>query len=249
MTDEPDEPQAISLEALLTLLQDGELAIQGLLPEGSNYTFLSVVSDEDRETYAVYKPTRGEQPLWDFPEATLAYREVAAFVVSEALGWRFVPPTVYRTEGPHGPGSLQFFVHIEPDCHYFSLSPEDKAEHLPRVALFDILVNNADRKGGHILKDTQGKLWVIDHGICFNAQPKLRTVVWDFTGEPIPAALLAELADFRKRLDEDKALTQALKTLLAEEEVAALRRRADRLLYARRFPEPGPGRNYPWPPL
>lgn len=249
MTDEPDEPQAISLEALLTLLQDGALAIQGLLPEGSNYTFLSVVSDEDRETYAVYKPTRGEQPLWDFPEATLAYREVAAFVVSEALGWRFVPPTVYRTEGPHGPGSLQFFVHIEPDCHYFSLSPEDKAEHLPRVALFDILVNNADRKGGHILKDTQGKLWVIDHGICFNAQPKLRTVVWDFTGEPIPAALLAELADFRKRLDEDKALTQALKTLLAEEEVAALRRRADRLLHARRFPEPGPGRNYPWPPL
>ena len=136
MTDEPDEPQAISLEALLTLLQDGELAIQGLLPEGSNYTFLSVVSDEDRETYAVYKPTRGEQPLWDFPEATLAYREVAAFVVSEALGWRFVPPTVYRTEGPHGPGSLQFFVHIEPDCHYFSLSPEDKAEHLPRMFEF-----------------------------------------------------------------------------------------------------------------
>ncbi len=249
MTDEPNEPQAISLEALLTLLQDGALEIQGLLPEGSNYTFLSVVSHADRETYAVYKPTRGEQPLWDFLQATLAYREVAAFVVSEALGWHFVPPTVYRTTGPHGPGSLQFFVHTEPDLHYFTLSEEDKAEHLPRVALFDLLVNNADRKGGHILKDTQGKLWVIDHGLCFNAQPKLRTVVWDFTGEPIPADLLAEMAAFRKRLDDDKTLKQALKTLLAAEEVTALRRRTDRLLNAPRFPEPGPGRNYPWPPL
>ncbi len=249
MSDEPDEPEVIDLEDLLTLMQDGSLKIQGLLPEGSNYTFLSVVSHGERETYAVYKPTRGEQPLWDFPESTLAYREVAAFVVSEALGWHFVPPTVYRTEGPHGPGSLQFFVHTEPDCHYFTLSQADKAEHLPRVALFDILVNNADRKGGHILKDTQGKLWLIDHGICFNAQPKLRTVVWDFNGEPIPTPLLEEMAAFRKKLDEDKSLKQALSTLLAVDEVAALRRRTDRLLRAGKFPEPGPGRNYPWPPL
>jgi hypothetical protein len=249
VSDQNDEPKAIRLDVLLTLLQDGSLEIQGLLPEGSNYTFLTVVSDDDQETYAVYKPTRGEQPLWDFPESTLAYREVAAFVVSEALGWHFVPPTVYRTEGPHGPGSLQFFVHTEPDCHYFTLSPEDKAEHLPRVALFDIIVNNADRKGGHILKDTQNKLWLIDHGICFNAQPKLRTVVWDFTGEAIPAPLLAEMAAFRKKLDDEKALKAALNTLLAADEITALRRRTDRLLAAKRFPEPGPGRNYPWPPL
>jgi hypothetical protein len=249
VSDEPDEPEAIRLDDLLTLLQDGSLEIQGLLPEGSNYTFLSVVAHDGRQTYAVYKPTRGEQPLWDFPEATLAYREVAAFVVSEALGWHFVPPTVYRTEGPHGPGSLQFFVHTEPDCHYFTLSKEDKAEHLPRVALFDILVNNADRKGGHILKDTQGKLWLIDHGICFNAQPKLRTVVWDFNGEPIPEALLREMGAFRKKLDDEQALKQALTTLLAADEVASLRRRTDRLLRSGKFPEPGPGRNYPWPPL
>ena len=249
MSDETNEPQAIRLDDLLTLLQEGGLEVQGLLPEGSNYTFLAVVSHDDRETYAVYKPTRGEQPLWDFPESTLAYREVAAFVVSEALGWHFVPPTVYRNEGPHGPGSLQFFVHTEPDCHYFTLSKEDKAEHLPRVALFDILVNNADRKGGHILKDIQDKLWLIDHGICFNAQPKLRTVVWDFTGEAIPEPLLEEMAAFRKKLDDDKRLKQALNTLLAADEVAALRRRTDRLLHAKRFPEPGPGRNYPWPPL
>lgn len=248
MSDQDEEPKAIHLDDLLTLLQDGSLVIQGLLPEGSNYTFLTLVSHDDQQTYAVYKPTRGEQPLWDFPESTLAYREVAAFVVSEALGWHFVPPTVYRTEGPHGPGSLQFFVHTEPDCHYFTLSPEDKAALLPRVALFDILVNNADRKGGHILKDTQGKLWLIDHGICFNAQPKLRTVVWDQAGEPIPDDLRAEMAAFRQQLDE-APLKKALNTLLAADEVAALRRRTDRLLAAKVFPQPGPGRNYPWPPL
>ena len=252
MSDHDPAPKAIRLEVLLSLLQEGALDIQGLLPEGSNYTFLCRVTDQtdaDLEVYAVYKPTRGEQPLWDFPEATLAYREVAAFVVSEALGWDFVPPTVYRTEGPHGAGSLQFFVHTEPDCHYFTLSKEAKAKHLPRVALFDIIINNADRKGGHILKDTQDKLWLIDHGICFNAQPKLRTVVWDFTGEPIPDPMLAEIAAFRKKLDEEKALKSALNALLASDEVTALRRRTDRLLANKRFPEPGPGRNYPWPPL
>jgi uncharacterized repeat protein (TIGR03843 family) len=117
------------------------------------------------------------------------------------------------------------------------------------VALFDILVNNADRKGGHILKDTQNKLWLIDHGICFNTQSKLRTVVWDFNGEPIPEELLAEVAAFRQKLDDESSLKQALSALLATDEVAALRRRTDRLLRTRVFPEPGPGRNYPWPPL
>src|SRR5690606_20453579 len=124
------------------------------------------------------------------------------FLVSQALGWNFVPPTVYRGDGPHGPGSLQYFVHTQPDCHYFTLSKEDKAQ-LPRVAVFDMLVNNADRKGGHILKDTHGKLWLIDHGICFNTQPKLRTVVWDFSGQPIPDAVLSDVSAFRKRLDDD----------------------------------------------
>ena len=249
MNDDPTpESRSVSLEALLILLQEGTLAIEGLLPEGSNYTFLATVSRAGEQTFAVYKPTRGEQPLWDFPEQTLALREVAAFVVSEALGWHFVPPTVYRTDGPHGPGSLQYFVPTEADCHYFTLSAEDKLM-LPRVAVFDLLVNNADRKGGHILKDTSGKLWLIDHGICFNTQPKLRTVVWDYSGQAIPEALVKDVSAFRKRLDSDKELAGALSSLLSNDEVNALRRRADRLVTGRKFPEPGPGRNYPWPPL
>jgi uncharacterized repeat protein (TIGR03843 family) len=244
----PSQSRTISLEALLNLLQTGRLKLEGLLPNGSNYTFLATVSRDEAVAYAVYKPTRGEQPLWDFPEDTLALREVAAYLASEALGWDFVPPTVYRTEGPHGPGSLQYFIQAQPDCHYFTFSNEDKAE-LPRVALFDLLINNADRKGGHLIKDTAGKLWLIDHGICFNTQPKLRTVVWDFGGQPIPAALLDDLADFRRRLDDDAELIEAFAGLLSNGEVAALRRRADRLLKTALFPEPGPGRNYPWPPL
>jgi uncharacterized repeat protein (TIGR03843 family) len=248
MTDPNETPPTIRLEDLLDLLLEGELQVHGLLPEGSNYTFLASVARAGRKALAVYKPTRGEQPLWDFPENTLALREVAAYVVSAALGWDFVPPTVYRQEGPHGPGSVQFYINTEPDCHYFNLSKADKGQ-LPQVALFDILINNADRKGGHILKDEAGKLWLIDHGICFNTQPKLRTVVWDYSGQPIPEPLLRDVSEFRRRLERGTDLVQALHTLLADDEVAALRRRADRLLASKRFPEPGPGRNYPWPPL
>ncbi len=248
MTDSSSAARPVKLETLLRLLQNGKIEIEGLLPNGSNYTFFVRVGRGDMRTFAVYKPTRGEQPLWDFPEETLAFREVAAYLTSEALGWSFVPPTVYRTDGPHGPGSLQYFVQAQPDCHYFTLAESEKAE-LPRVALFDLLINNADRKGGHILKDTDDKLWLIDHGICFNTQPKLRTVVWDFGGQAIPDDLLADMADFRRRLDEDADLKEAYAGLLSPAEVQAMRRRADRLLAARHFPEPGPGRNYPWPPL
>lgn len=248
MSDEPPAANTISVEALLMLLQEGQLEVQGLLPNGSNYTFLAFAARGERRTLAVYKPTRGEQPLWDFPEETLAYREVAAYLTSEALGWNFVPPTVYRTDGPHGPGSLQYFIQAQPDCHYFTFSNDDKAE-LPRVALFDLLINNADRKGGHLIKDLAGKLWLIDHGVCFNTQPKLRTVVWDYGGLPIPDDLLAEVGEFRRRLDEDEGLGEAYHSLLSKAEVAGLARRADRVLSSRVFPEPGPGRNYPWPPL
>ena len=244
----PQSPRPISLQALLTLMQEGTLEIQGLLPQGSNYTFFAIISDGAQRTFGVYKPTRGEQPLWDFPEETLAFREVAAFLVSEALGWCFVPPTVYRTEGPHGSGSLQFYVQAQPESHYFTLKDEEKAE-LRRVALFDLLINNADRKGGHVFKDTSGKVWLIDHGICFHAQPKLRTVIWDFAGQSIPDDLLADVKEFRLRLDTDKSLRTAINTLLDPLEVSALRRRADKLLATREYPSPGSGRSYPWPPL
>ena len=233
---------------MLTLLREGALDLKGLLPDGSNYTFFAVVSDGAQSTFSVYKPTRGERPLWDFPEETLAFREVAAFLVSNALGWDFVPPTIYRTEGPHGPGSLQLYIHAQPDLHYFNFTDADKAQLRP-VALFDILINNADRKGGHLLKDHTDKIWLIDHGICFHAQPKLRTVIWDFAGEPIPADLLVDLERFRAHLDSDDGLKEALDSLLEPMEVAALRRRADKLLKDRAFPHPGGGRHYPWPPV
>ena len=242
-------PRPVSLQTILTLLQEGQLEIQGRFVSSSNYTFYALISDGAQKTFAVYKPTRGERPLWDFPEETLAFREVAAFLVSEALGWGIVPPTVYRADGPYGAGSLQFFVQAEPDTNYFNFAEPEKPE-LRRVALFDLLINNADRKGGHIFKDVSGKIWAIDHGICFHAEPKLRTVIWDFAGEPIPDALLEDVAQFRTRLKSEQDLKTAVNSLLSPLEVAALRRRADRLLTARQYPEPTPGeRNFPWPPL
>ncbi|MBP7692398.1 MAG: SCO1664 family protein [Anaerolineales bacterium] len=253
MADAPPVPdhgasRPVSAQTVLRLLQDGALALEGLLPYGSNYTFLVRVSRADQTAYGVYKPIAGERPLWDFPENTLAYREVAAYRVSEALGWRLVPPTVFRGDGPHGPGSLQYFIRAQPEFHYFNLEEADRP-HLRRVALFDVLINNADRKGGHVLKDLAGQLWLIDHGLGFNTQPKLRTVIWDFAGEPIEPALLADIERFRARLDEAADLPAMFADLLDPPELAALRRRADKLLTARRYPEPGSGRSYPWPPV
>lgn len=239
---------SLPLQTLLAVLREGEINVQGLLPWGSNYTFLVRVRGNGQEAPAVYKPTRGERPLWDFPPHTLAQREVAAYVISQALGWDLVPPTVLRSDGPHGPGALQLFVDADPETHYFNMGPGDRAD-LHRVALFDILVNNADRKGGHIVRDAGGRLWVIDHGICFHAEPKLRTVIWDFAGQPIPEALLADVRAFRERLESDGELQASLRELLSPAEVRALKRRADAVLRAPCYPQPGPGRNTPWPPL
>jgi len=242
-------PRPVDLQTILNLLQEGRLEIQGRFVSSSNYTFYTLVNDGGQQTFAVYKPTQGERPLWDFPAETLALREVAAFLVSEALGWRLVPPTVYRPDGPYGPGSLQFFIQAEPEVHYFNLPDSDKPG-LRRVALFDLLINNADRKGGHLLKDQAGKVWVIDHGICFHAEKKLRTVIWDFAGESIPDDLLADVAQLRDRLKSEHDLKTAINSLLSPLEVAALRRRADQVLSARCYPTPTPGeRNFPWPPL
>ncbi len=158
---------------------------------GSNYTFLVDVHYENKTYPAVYKPSRGEQPLWDFPENTLALREVAAYIVSEALGFHFVPFTTLCADGPHGSGSLQQYIEYDPEYYYFNFSDEDKAKLKP-VVLFDLLVNNADRKGSHVFFDTNShKLWAIDHGICFHEYDKLRTVIWDFAGERMPDDLLS----------------------------------------------------------
>jgi len=234
---------------LLAVLEHGEVTVKGKFLWGSNYTFLTEVRHENQVIKAVYKPTRGERPLWDFPSASLAHREVAAYIISEALGMGIVPETVYRRRAPVGPGSLQRYVEHDPECHYFNLG-EDERQRLRPVALFDILINNADRKGGHVLVDAESHIWLIDHGICFHVEDKLRTVIWDFAGEPIPEELLTAVSNLRDRLRPDSALAAMLQRHLTNGEVRALADRADEVLALRIFPNPNPDRRpIPWPPL
>jgi uncharacterized repeat protein (TIGR03843 family) len=237
-------------DAILTALQQGELTIKGEFLWGSNYTFLAEVEHEGTTHQAVYKPTRGERPLWDFPAATLARREVAAYILSRALGWELVPPTVLTRKGPVGPGSVQFFIEHDPEYHYFNFSDEDR-ERLRPVAVFDILINNADRKGSHILLDPENHIWLIDHGICFHVEDKLRTVVWDFAGEPLPGDLCKDVSVLVEALAEDKGeMEKELKKYLSLDEIRAIQVRGERLLAAGHFPNPHTSRRFqPWPPL
>lgn len=231
-------------DELLRLLREGDLELLGLLPRSSNYTFLARLRGGDDPVLTVYKPRAGEAPLWDFPEGTLCRREVAAHVVATSLGWPFVPPTVLR-EGPHGEGSVQLFMEFDPAKHYLTMR-EERPDDFRRVALFDVVANNADRKSGHCLVATDGRLFVIDHGVCFHDEPKLRTVVWDFVGESIPAELAADLERLGADLDRGD-LREQLAELLSPIEIRATARRVADLLEDGRFPEPGPGRPYPWP--
>jgi hypothetical protein len=228
-------------------LENGEITLKGQFMYGSNYTFLVTVRHAGVETPAVYKPMRGEQPLWDFPAASLAGREVAAWLVSEALGFGFVPLTILR-DGPYGPGSLQQYIEHNPNLHYFTFKPADRPR-LRSVALFDLLVNNADRKGSHILlqKRTR-KLYLIDHGLCFHAEDKLRTVIWDFTGEDLPTELISTLETCRSLLP--LSLSAALQPYLTPQELAALNTRLEALLANPVFPNPPEDRRaFPYPPL
>jgi uncharacterized repeat protein (TIGR03843 family) len=240
-------------DAILELLLRGEMEIRREFMWGSNYTFLAEVTHADETIQAVYKPSRGERPLWDFPPATLARREVAAYLVSEALGWRLVPPTVYRKQGPLGPGSLQLYIAHDPEYHYFTFSEEDR-QRLRPAAAFDLLINNADRKGSHVLVDPDGHLWLIDHGVCFHVEDKLRTVIWDFVGQPLGEDLCIGLAEFYDRLNDtaegETALAQSLKLYLTRAEIKALRARAEKLVTQPVFPQPDPYRRpYPWPQI
>lgn len=214
---------------------------------GSNYTFLVDVTHEGQTYPAVYKPSRGEQPLWDFPENTLALREVAAYQVSEALGLHFVPFTVLREDGPYGAGSLQQYIEYNPEYHYFNFTGEDK-NCLRPVAFFDLLINNADRKGSHVFfEEETHKLWAIDHGVCFHEEDKLRTVIWDFAGHAVPEDLLEALSSFLFPLSSDPAF---LAPYLSPAEIAALQKRGERLLAARLFPRPPADRRaFPYPPV
>lgn len=230
----------------LALLETGRIEVLGLLPYSSNYTFLARVGADDSTTLAVYKPRRGETPLWDFPPGTLAAREVAAFMVSDAAGWNLVPPTVLRDDGPLGPGSLQTFVEHDPERHYFVLM-DDHGDELRRFAAFDVVVNNADRKAGHVLEDSAGRLWAVDHGLTFNTEPKLRTVIWAFAEEPLGNELRAPLETLGATLAEDSGLGGRLAKLLSPEESDATLARVEDLLVEDRFPAPGPNRPLPWP--
>ena len=229
-------------------LARGELEILGLLPRSSNYTFLMRANGEDGDqALGVYKPQRGEMPLWDFPEGTLCRREVAAYVVARALGWPNVPPTILR-DGPEGLGSVQTFVTFDPEENYFTLQ-ERFVEDFRAVAAFDLVVNNADRKGGHCLLGEDGRIWLIDHGVCFSAEPKLRTVIWEYMDEPIPPSLLAGIERLGIAVDEGGPERDELGALLNEEELLALRRRIAEIAGSPVFPGPGGDRPFPWPPV
>ena len=240
---------AIPDETLHSVLLRGEISLQGQFMLGSNYTFLVNVSHEGQEVPAVYKPSKGEQPLWDFPENSLAGREVAAYLVSEAIGWSFVPYTILRDEGPFGPGSLQQYIDYNPNYHYFTFKEEDKARLLP-VALFDLLVNNADRKGSHvIIQKRTRKLYLIDHGLCFHEDDKLRTVIWDFAGQSIPPELITDLEKFQAALSTPE-LPAELEQYLTPAELGALDARAAALAASGSFPAPPRDRRaFPYPPL
>ena len=243
------QPRLMTDDLILETLLHGEIELQGQFVPGFNYTFLVKFTHPSLALQAVYKPRRGEQPLWDFPPDSLALREVAAYRVSSSLGWGLVPVTVLREAGPYGPGSLQQFIQHDPNYHYFNFSPADR-ERLRPVALFDLLVNNADRKGGHILVDGDQKLWLIDHGLCFHEDDKLRTVIWDFAGQSIPGELLADLAKFRRSLDDPAGLPTVLAECLTTAEMQALRQRATRLLEEGSFPLPPRDRRaFPYPPI
>jgi hypothetical protein len=237
----------LSHERILNLLAEGEIDVEGLIPWSSNATLLATVRDAEFSTLAVYKPQRGERPLWDFPTGSLGKREVAAYLLCEALGWGFVPPTVLR-KGPYGLGSVQFFIHAQEEAHFFTIQ-HDAAfrDVLMLLAAFDAIANNADRKSGHCLVDDEGRLWAIDNALTFHAEPKLRTVIWDFAEQPLPAAVMEDLHRLAETLGKRSPLTQALAHLLSTAELDALRRRLSSLIQAGHYPEPGPGRVVPWP--
>lgn len=230
-----------SSDNITDALTHGDIDIIGRMPDSSNATFLVAIAHGDVNMQAIYKPLRGERPLWDF-EPGLHRREVAAFLLSEALGLDLVPITILR-DGPFGEGSVQFFVESDTREHYFSMFEERPELHdrLREFAIFDFVANNTDRKSGHCLLGLDGTVWGIDHGVCFSADFKLRTVIWEFGGEPIPQYLLTAIAPMATTVPLHIA------ALLSDDEVHALQERVQWLLDHPEFPVDNSGRRYPWP--
>jgi len=221
-------------DSQLTLLEQGEIISCELTPVGSNYTFLVELRLDGDYGYGIYKPRKGEIPLWDFPSGTLYKRECAAYLLSEILGWDFIPYTLIR-DGPHGIGSVQHYVEHNPKENYYTLD-ESSADQLKQVACFDLVANNTDRKAGHVLIDPDGKLWGIDQGLTFHEDTKIRTVIWDFAGDPIPDHLLETLLNFMKSLESPQGRMLDLLELLLPEEISSLHRRLEWVLGDGAFP-------------
>ncbi len=241
----------IETKHIIQTLQNGTLTLVGQALRGSNSTFLTQVTDKDFSVQAIYKPSRGERPLWDFPDFTLAQREVTAFIVSNLLGWNLVPPTVFRVQpAVYGKGSLQLFIEHDPALHYLKAPINDQTLFM-KIAIFDLIINNADRKSGHVIFDFDHKPWLIDHGLCFNSEFKHRTVIWDFAGMPIPDNLKREIQIFIDKMLSGKLhLVRKLNMLLSELEVTSLINRGLYLIDQAEFPNPEPNRrSYPWPPI
>ncbi|HET9061044.1 MAG TPA: SCO1664 family protein [Acidimicrobiales bacterium] len=244
-------------EPVLELLRHAPMEVVGRITWSSNATFLVELGGEATAAaqsgaaqnglagnglFAIYKPERGERGLWDFPQG-LWKREVAAYELSRWLGWDLVPPTVERYDAPVGAGSLQHWVDALAEEHYFTLLEDPRnRDTLQAIALFDLVVNNADRKAGHCLAGVDGRLWAIDHGVCFHEEPKLRTVIWDFAGEPLPGSLVADLAELARGEVPETVARQ-----LGGRELEALVRRAKAVRSRRRFPHPVGDFPYPWP--
>ncbi|MFF0426217.1 SCO1664 family protein [Streptomyces sp. NPDC004520] len=268
MSSSPSTPPDVELLAL------GELTVRGRVREASNAVLYCSVAHEGREAACVYKPVAGEQPLWDFPDGTLAQREVAAYEISEATGWGLVPPTVLR-DGPYGEGMVQLWIEADPGARLLALTEDEEAgegwkavgpaqidEHrtallvhadtpeLRRLAVLDAVINNGDRKGGHLLPAPGGRLYGIDHGVTFHVDDKLRTLLWGWAGEELPAEAAGVLDALDRSLAPGEPLATRLAELLTGAEVAAVRARVEALRATGRHPEPsGQWPAIPWPPV
>lgn len=242
--------EGLSSTDAMELLSSGDLEAVGRISGASNATLYCTVSSGRFSAACVYKPVAGERPLWDFPEGTLAGRELAAFAVSEALGWRVVPPTAYR-DGPFGEGMCQLWVDGDPGVDLVELSRDARHAGLRRMSVFDAVINNSDRKIGHLLPTREPHLYGCDHGVSFAEEYKLRTVLWQWQGEPLTGEALTALEAVQDRLDRpEDPLPQELHRHLTGPEVYSVRRRVELLLEHRIHPYPAPDwPSVPWPPI
>ncbi len=245
-----DEPARVAYEEAQQVMEKGLMGDEvGYMRWASNNALLVNIELNGCRLLAIYKPRLGERRLWDFPDGTLYKRETAAYLTSDALGWALVPPTFLR-DGTRGVGSVQLFIDHDPAAHYFTLDRDRFALPLQRMAIFDAVINNTDRKGGHCLLDADERIWGIDHGLTFNPKVPLRTVIWEYAGLAIPPDILADLRRLRRRLgDAADAYTRGMVELLSPIEMQMLQRRVEQLLEMGVFPLPGRGRNEPWPPV